>query len=558
MKKDKRFPINFVSILVTLSLILGTLIVYFLSKGYRFNIIEREIEKTGVITVNSYPKKAKIYVDGEYAGTSPKAIAGIKEGRHTISVEKEGYYTWENSVEVISQQSIPIHTMLFLKETERDPDFLEEDYYVDKLIFDRDNHLAIFTQYTSAEDSTSDNENIDNPEQTENSDDLEATTDIPKTLEIWAYRLSYQFWQTKPQPQKIAEFSPTEVGFDNLNLQKYEIDIAPNSQRVLVSIKTSVDDDTRYFVLPTDGAANPYREITTLSRYNNINPTWDPSSQYLIFAKDNELRSYNIETSAQVILFESNTIDEYVWTPDAAGFIYTIEPSQEYFSIYRVNVAGGKREEIFSNVSIQKNNLDESELNTDSPVGDNPTSKSTDEPIEQKNLRCPSINDIHILNEGKYMLLICPDKILIHTFSKEETEIVAAKLPEFVLASPDGKKFLYKTDENIIYQYTIEIDEGDPVHTVGIKKLLEVKDFANYNNFMWLDGEGYNLAFSQRNIDAESETERYSIKVFNTESQQIFLIAEKLSSPHFSPNADTEKMLALCNESELCEIIFRE
>jgi hypothetical protein len=557
MKKDKKFPINFVSILVTLSLILGTFIVYFLSKGYRFNIIEREIERTGVITVNSYPRKAKIYIDGEYAGTSPKAIAGIKEGRHTISVKKEGYYTWENSVEVISQQSIPIHTMLFLEETERDPAFLEEDYDVDKLIFDRDNHLAIFSQYTSQEESVSEDESIDDPEQTSDADTVEAKTDIPKTLEIWAYRLSYQFWQTKPQPQKIAEFSPADVDFNDLDLQQYEINIAPNSQRVLVSIKTS-DDDTRYFILPTDGAATPYREITTLSRYNNINPTWDPSSQYLIFAKDNELRSYNVETSAQIILFESNTIDEYVWTPDSAGFIYTIEPSQKYFSIYRVNVAGGKREEIFSNVSIQENNPDDSELNTNSPDEDNPTDELTDQTVEPELLKCSSINDIRILSEGKYMLLICPEKILIHTFSKEQTEVVATKTPEFILASPDGKRFLYKTNENIIYQYTIEIDEGDPVHKIGVKELLKVKVFTNYNNFMWLDAEGYNLAFSQQNIESETETEHYSIKVFNTESLQIFLIADKLSSPHFSPNADTEKMIALCKENELCEVIFRE
>ncbi|TNF28560.1 MAG: PEGA domain-containing protein [Deltaproteobacteria bacterium] len=45
----------------------------------------------GAVQVNTDPVYAEIYVDGRYKGISPKAVAGLIEGPHIITVYKQGY-----------------------------------------------------------------------------------------------------------------------------------------------------------------------------------------------------------------------------------------------------------------------------------------------------------------------------------------------------------------------------------------------------------------------------------------------------------------------------------
>jgi len=47
----------------------------------------------GVITIDSYPKGADVYVDGVLRGTTPLTISGLELGMYGIEVKKEGYET---------------------------------------------------------------------------------------------------------------------------------------------------------------------------------------------------------------------------------------------------------------------------------------------------------------------------------------------------------------------------------------------------------------------------------------------------------------------------------
>jgi hypothetical protein len=59
-----------------------------------------EIPKTGAIEVSSYPSNAKIYLDGNYKGTTHKTIFGVSTGSHAIKLKKSGYEDWSDSVYV--------------------------------------------------------------------------------------------------------------------------------------------------------------------------------------------------------------------------------------------------------------------------------------------------------------------------------------------------------------------------------------------------------------------------------------------------------------------------
>lgn len=56
----------------------------------------------GSISISSVPAGAKIYLDGEYKGTTPKTISDVSVGSHTLELNKEDYQSWSTSVYVTS------------------------------------------------------------------------------------------------------------------------------------------------------------------------------------------------------------------------------------------------------------------------------------------------------------------------------------------------------------------------------------------------------------------------------------------------------------------------
>lgn len=58
----------------------------------------------GAVQVNTVPVYAEIYVDGRYKGISPKAVAGLVEGTHIITVYKAGFTRPTVTVDVSSEK----------------------------------------------------------------------------------------------------------------------------------------------------------------------------------------------------------------------------------------------------------------------------------------------------------------------------------------------------------------------------------------------------------------------------------------------------------------------
>jgi hypothetical protein len=56
----------------------------------------------GSISISSVPAGAKIYLDGEYKGTTPRTLSDVSVGYHTIELNKEDYQSWSTSVYVTS------------------------------------------------------------------------------------------------------------------------------------------------------------------------------------------------------------------------------------------------------------------------------------------------------------------------------------------------------------------------------------------------------------------------------------------------------------------------
>ncbi len=54
----------------------------------------------GSINIESYPKNAKIYIDGKEVGITPKRFTDIVVGTHEVEVLLEGYLIWERTIKI--------------------------------------------------------------------------------------------------------------------------------------------------------------------------------------------------------------------------------------------------------------------------------------------------------------------------------------------------------------------------------------------------------------------------------------------------------------------------
>ena len=67
---------------------------------------------TGSVSVKSKPEKAKVFLDGKPAGTTPESITSINPGIHEIKVEMEKYDVWTDTVNIEAGKEDVINAVL--------------------------------------------------------------------------------------------------------------------------------------------------------------------------------------------------------------------------------------------------------------------------------------------------------------------------------------------------------------------------------------------------------------------------------------------------------------
>ncbi len=82
-----------------LAFVFITPIVVFQSLGYKFNFREKKIQRTGIISVKTFPEDAKVFLsDRQINKHSPCVIRELLPGDYTLSIEKEGFFEYKVSV----------------------------------------------------------------------------------------------------------------------------------------------------------------------------------------------------------------------------------------------------------------------------------------------------------------------------------------------------------------------------------------------------------------------------------------------------------------------------
>ena len=68
--------------------------------GKKIEVLAQLRVKEGELKVESEPSGARVYLDGKEMGETPLILPGIRLGQHSIRVIKEGYYPYDDQVEI--------------------------------------------------------------------------------------------------------------------------------------------------------------------------------------------------------------------------------------------------------------------------------------------------------------------------------------------------------------------------------------------------------------------------------------------------------------------------
>jgi len=87
--------------------------------GYRYEFGSMHVIKTGALTISTIPKNVNIYLDGLLSSKrSPAVIDHIFPGKTTVRLTKDGYSSWEKTLQIEEGKSTFIaNTILFLTES---------------------------------------------------------------------------------------------------------------------------------------------------------------------------------------------------------------------------------------------------------------------------------------------------------------------------------------------------------------------------------------------------------------------------------------------------------
>lgn len=104
---------RYISRLLLFSLFVAILVlVIAYARGYRLDVKKKSVTATGIIAVDSSPKTAKIFVNGELKGVTDMNLV-LSPGKYTVEVKKDGYMDWKKNISLKGELVMTLDATLF-------------------------------------------------------------------------------------------------------------------------------------------------------------------------------------------------------------------------------------------------------------------------------------------------------------------------------------------------------------------------------------------------------------------------------------------------------------
>ncbi len=473
LKTSKKFTAILTSVLATFAVYTGALLIFLYVQGWRVDLLDQSIKQVGVLTVDSSPSQANIYVNGQHKGRTAKSTT-LDVGTYNVRVSREGYYDWNKDVDIVEEKSTPVSAYLirteFEEETVFQSDLTLDNYWVDK----NNNHLLMLLN-----------------------DGL--------SLRLLHHTINTGFWTLNSTPLTILEIdNDIEEPITQLDLQ-----LSPSGEKAILQIITETTDSK--YVIPTTRISQ-YEEIITtplpLTEFSNYTLSWAKDENFLILESDNDVISYNLERNTKHLLYRK--VDDLdVWSTDEDGYFYifrnnTLEDESVLtYSLEQYNLDGSGKTTLIPNIYFQSNkefinSYRGSDFQfsyfTNSPENTQTTGEITDFIVKQ------DLTGIYIkTTEATYWYNSTTGKYI--TVSTYPADVI-----QF---SPDGDKVLINSQGNYKV-FIFDKEEGDHTVTIGTHPINNLNSDL-VKRIHWLSNSRY-FQFEEDNfiyisdIDGDNKT----------------------------------------------------
>lgn len=110
--KLQRYRVHITAI-ITISILLISAILIFWARGFKPDLKNRTIDRTGLIVATSIPTGAQVYLNDRLTSATDTNIVYLDPGIYKIRIQKDGYSVWQKEIEVKADLSTEIKALLF-------------------------------------------------------------------------------------------------------------------------------------------------------------------------------------------------------------------------------------------------------------------------------------------------------------------------------------------------------------------------------------------------------------------------------------------------------------
>jgi hypothetical protein len=455
-KKTKELKIRgfAISILSTLFILSGSLIIYYFSKGYRLNISGREIKKTGVLTVQTEPSAADLYINDNSVGRTPRSRT-LDVGIHTISIWKDGYREWRKEVEVLEEKSTPIYPFLILENIKKTTVW-QATGIIEKYWSNETKDTFVFLQKDSEE-----------------------------SFSVWTYRINTSLWNLTPNPIEVLQ----------INTDQIELTISPSGQVAIAQINLESGNNIYLVELLKNNNLSLLNPLD-ISDFSNYQITWAKDNRYLLLESNEDIISYDTSRGIRYLLLKKSIGNEYIWSTDEEGFFYIIEPLHtEEDQTYIYGLKQSKLDGTNAKYTIEKAFFQKEEkyIQHYRENGmDYPEFSNSPESTQS----IGRILDFEVNQTSKGVYIKTETSSYWYDIQKNKYQMISPFSTDIVGFSPDSKKILFLNGDSI-FVFTLDKEEADHTEKIGSKKVEGlVKD--NVSNLQWLSNSYY-IAYKMNN-----------------------------------------------------------
>ena len=238
-------------VLFIIFLITATFILLY-NLGWRYNLKQRSIIKTGVLTLKSTPRNALIYINNkDIRKETPAIIANLISGRYQIKLKKTGYYDWQKQIAVYPSLATIYDNIFLLKEpTGSDKIF---NLPADNLVISPDASGAIIV------------------------------VKYKNYSQLWFFDL--QTWQSK----KLYEVKDFEIK---------TVQWSSHSQNILILENSANKNNYKIINLQK---TNRTIKLADIANYSYTNLKWDRSNDYILYGIDKDvIYKIDLATSSSI------------------------------------------------------------------------------------------------------------------------------------------------------------------------------------------------------------------------------------------------------------------